>query len=30
MVPLISLDHLKTNKKACGRPKDIQDLEELP
>jgi hypothetical protein len=30
MVPFISLDDLKTNKKACGRPKDMQDLEELP
>jgi hypothetical protein len=30
MVPFIALDDLKTNKKACGRPKDMQDLEELP
>lgn len=30
MVPLISLDDLKTNKRACGRPKHMQDLEELP
>ncbi len=30
MVPFLSLDDLKTNKKACGRPKDLQDLEELP
>lgn len=30
MVPFISLEDLKTNKKACGRPKDMQDLEELP
>lgn len=30
MVPFISLDDLKTNKRACGRPKDMQDLEELP
>ena len=27
--PFISLDDLKTNKKACGRPKDMQALEEL-
>lgn len=30
LVPFLSLDDLKTNKKACGRPKDLQDLEELP
>jgi predicted nucleotidyltransferase len=30
MVPLISLDDLKVNKRHCGRPKDLQDLEELP
>jgi len=30
LVPFISLEDLKTNKKACGRPKDLQDLEELP
>lgn len=29
-VPFISLGDLKINKLACGRPKDIQDLEELP
>jgi predicted nucleotidyltransferase len=30
MVPFISLEDLKINKRACGRPKDLQDLEELP
>jgi hypothetical protein len=30
MVPFLSLEDLKTNKKASGRPKDLQDLEELP
>ena len=30
MVPFISLEDLKTNKLASGRPKDLQDLEELP
>jgi hypothetical protein len=30
VVPFIALDDLKTNKKASGRPKDLQDLEELP
>lgn len=30
MVPFISLEDLKINKLACGRPKDLQDLEELP
>ena len=29
-VPFISLGNLKINKLACGRPKDLQDLEELP
>jgi hypothetical protein len=29
-VNLISLDDLKTNKKASGRSKDITDLEKLP
>ena len=29
-VPFISLEDLKVNKKAAGRPKDLQDLEELP
>ena len=29
-VPFISLEDLKVNKRACGRPKDLQDLEELP
>ena len=28
-VPIISLDHLKINKRATGRPKDLADLEEL-
>lgn len=30
MVPFISLEDLKANKRASGRPKDLQDLEELP
>ena len=29
-VNLISLDDLKTNKKASGRHKDLEDLEHLP
>ena len=29
-VSLISLPHLKLNKKASGRSKDITDLENLP
>ncbi len=29
-VPLISLDDLKTNKRAAGRLKDLDDLENLP
>ena len=29
-VTLIGLNHLKTNKKASGRLKDLADLEELP
>lgn len=29
-VPFISLEDLKVNKKAAGRPKYLQDLEELP
>jgi len=28
-VPFISLDHLKTNKRAAGRPKDRADVHEL-
>ena len=28
-VPLIGLEDLKINKRASGRPKDLQDLEEL-
>jgi predicted nucleotidyltransferase len=29
-VPVISLEHLKENKKASGRLKDLNDLEMLP
>jgi hypothetical protein len=29
-VDLIDLEHLKQNKKASGRPKDLADLEKLP
>jgi len=29
-VPIISLHHLKVNKKAAGRHKDLDDLENLP
>jgi len=29
-VKLISLEHLKKNKKASGRLKDLADLENLP
>jgi hypothetical protein len=29
-VALISLEHLKINKKASGRYKDLNDLEQLP
>lgn len=29
-VPFISLEDLKANKRASGRNKDLQDLEELP
>lgn len=29
-VNVISLEDLRTNKKASGRPKDINDLENLP
>jgi hypothetical protein len=29
-VNFISLDNLKRNKKACGRHKDLDDLEHLP
>ena len=29
-VPFIGLSDLKRNKQASGRPKDLQDLEELP
>jgi hypothetical protein len=28
--PIISLQHLKANKKAAGRHKDLDDLENLP
>lgn len=29
-IPFLSLQDLKINKLATGRPKDLQDLEELP
>jgi hypothetical protein len=29
-VPFISLHHLKANKQASGRLKDLNDLEHLP
>lgn len=29
-IPMISLDDLKRNKPAAGRPKDLLDLQELP
>jgi len=29
-VPVIDLTHLKTNKKAAGRHKDLDDIENLP
>jgi hypothetical protein len=29
-IPIISLPHLKANKKAAGRHKDLDDLENLP
>lgn len=29
-VPIISLPHLKINKQASGRHKDLNDLENLP
>lgn len=29
-VPFIGLDALKQNKRASGRPRDIDDLENLP
>ena len=29
-VPVISLPDLKANKRACGRPKELDDLENLP
>lgn len=29
-VNLIGLEHLKVNKRACGRHKDLDDLEHLP
>jgi hypothetical protein len=29
-VSILSLDDLKVNKKASGRPKDLADLENLP
>jgi hypothetical protein len=30
LVPVISRDDLKRNKRACGRHKDLADLEQLP
>ena len=30
MIPVIALDDLKANKLASGRPKDLDDLENLP
>jgi len=30
LIPFISLKDLKINKRQSGRPKDLQDLEELP
>jgi hypothetical protein len=30
LVPLISFDDLRENKRGSGRPKDIADLENLP
>ena len=30
IIPIISLDDLKTNKRASGRAKDLDDLENLP
>jgi len=29
-IKLISLEHLKQNKKACNRHKDLDDLQNLP
>jgi hypothetical protein len=29
-IPIISLDHLKRNKKATGRTQDLLDLQNLP
>ena len=29
-IPLLSLEHLKANKRAAGRLKDLADLEQLP
>jgi hypothetical protein len=29
-VPILHIDDLKTNKKASGRPKDLDDLQNLP
>jgi len=29
-VPLLNLEHLKANKRAAGRLKDLADLEQLP
>jgi hypothetical protein len=30
VVPVISLDQLRRNKRAAGRAKDLADLENLP
>jgi hypothetical protein len=30
LVPVISLNDLKTNKRAAGRNKDLADLDNLP
>ena len=30
IIPIISLDDLKANKRASGRAKDLDDLENLP
>ena len=30
VIPTISLQHLKQNKRASGRHKDLDDLEHLP
>ena len=30
IVKIINLEHLKINKKVCGRHKDLEDLDHLP